>query len=146
MPNLGEVGFRAGSVSLRLVTLFRNRTPNFSRTEPLYLCDFARFDRSVGYIAAKFPGTGVRPLSNSLKIYGQISLRWPERVWGAPWGGNRRYTRRTCRTRRSVASITSIDAQLDFSFGRTPRPIERRVAADVMLCLCSRAVISIVGI
>ena len=46
----------------------------------------------------------------------------------------------------SVASIMSTDAQLDFSFGRTTRPIERRVSAQAMSCPRSRVVISIRGI
>ena len=37
----------------------------------------------------------------------------------------------------------SNDAQLDFSFGRTARPVARRVSsADAMLCPCSWAIIA----
>jgi len=47
----------------------------------------------------------------------------------------------------SVVFITSTDAQLDFSFGRTSRSIERRVSsADAMFCLSSPTIIAIVGI
>ena len=40
----------------------------------------------------------------------------------------------------------STDAQLDFSVGRTTRPIERRVSAQAMLCPCSPTTIRITGI
>ena len=47
----------------------------------------------------------------------------------------------------SVASIMSTDVQLDFTFGRTTRPIERRVSsADAMVCPCSPTIIGITGI
>ena len=46
----------------------------------------------------------------------------------------------------SVVSITSTDAQLDFSFGRTAGQKRRVSSAQAMLCPRSRIIISIRGI
>ena len=50
---------------------------------------------------------------------------------------------RSWRFLMSAASIMSTDAQLDFTFGRTNRPIQRRVSTQAMLCPRSRVIISI---
>jgi hypothetical protein len=68
---------------------------------------------------------------NRARYYDQLSRQPGERSWPFPM---------------SEVSIMSTGARLDFSVGRTTRPIERRVSAQAMLCPRSRVIISIRGI